>query len=99
MSEGYKTFFYFFQADEIEKILCHKFTRFMMMRAENFTILRRKQIEVCRLALFSGVFFFFISLCLFFPKYILFFFSHMILKDLNAGPFLLLQIHSITFVS
>ncbi|CAG5127155.1 unnamed protein product, partial [Candidula unifasciata] len=33
------------QADEIEKILCHKFTRFMMMRAENFTILRRKQIE------------------------------------------------------
>lgn len=29
------------QADEIEKILCHKFTRFMMMRAENFIILRR----------------------------------------------------------
>uniref|UniRef100_A0A8C6U0E4 Actin-related protein 2/3 complex subunit 4 n=1 Tax=Neogobius melanostomus TaxID=47308 RepID=A0A8C6U0E4_9GOBI len=24
------------QADEIEKILCHKFMRFMMMRAENF---------------------------------------------------------------
>ena len=33
------------QADEIEKILCHKFTRFMMMRAENFIILRRKPIE------------------------------------------------------
>ncbi|KAK6909665.1 hypothetical protein V866_001473 [Kwoniella sp. B9012] len=30
------------QADEIEKILCHKFTRFMMMRAEGFVILRRK---------------------------------------------------------
>ncbi|RXG57564.1 Actin-related protein 2/3 complex subunit 4 [Armadillidium vulgare] len=29
------------QADEIEKILCHKFMRFMMMRAENFIILRR----------------------------------------------------------
>lgn len=25
------------QADEIEKILCHKFMRFMMMRAENFS--------------------------------------------------------------
>lgn len=33
------------QADEIEKILCHKFTRFMMMRAESFFILRRKPIE------------------------------------------------------
>ncbi|CAK9784408.1 unnamed protein product [Cutaneotrichosporon oleaginosum] len=32
------------QADEIEKILCHKFTRFMMMRAENFVILRRTPI-------------------------------------------------------
>ncbi|BEI93975.1 uncharacterized protein CcaverHIS019_0604340 [Cutaneotrichosporon cavernicola] len=32
------------QADEIEKILCHKFTRFMMMRAENFVILRRAPI-------------------------------------------------------
>lgn len=36
------------QADEIEKILCHKFMRFMMMRAENFIILRRKPIEVCQ---------------------------------------------------
>lgn len=34
------------QADEIEKILCHKFTRFMMMRAENFVILRRVPIPV-----------------------------------------------------
>jgi len=32
------------QMDDIEKILCHKFTRFMMMRAENFIILRRKSI-------------------------------------------------------
>ncbi|XP_055286265.1 actin-related protein 2/3 complex subunit 4-like [Moschus berezovskii] len=30
------------QADEIEKILCHKFMRFIMMPAENFFILRRK---------------------------------------------------------
>lgn len=29
------------QADEIERILCHKFTRFLMMRAEGFVILRR----------------------------------------------------------
>ena len=36
------------QADEIEKILCHKFTRFMMMRAEGFVILRRKPIPVSR---------------------------------------------------
>lgn len=34
------------QADDIERILCHKFTRFMMMRAENFVILRRKAIPV-----------------------------------------------------
>ncbi|XP_033647181.1 actin-related protein 2/3 complex subunit 4 [Asterias rubens] len=33
------------QADEIEKILCHKFMRFMMLRAENFFILRRKPVE------------------------------------------------------
>ncbi|XP_066555646.1 tubulin monoglycylase TTLL3 [Amia ocellicauda] len=33
------------QADEIEKILCHKFMRFMMMRAESFFILRRKPVE------------------------------------------------------
>lgn len=34
------------QADEIERILCHKFMRFMMMRAENFIVLRRKPVEV-----------------------------------------------------
>jgi len=33
------------QADEIEQILCQKFMRFMMMRAENFFILRRKPVE------------------------------------------------------
>jgi len=33
------------QADEIEQILCQKFMRFMMMRAENFVILRRKPVE------------------------------------------------------
>ncbi|OQV21343.1 Actin-related protein 2/3 complex subunit 4 [Hypsibius exemplaris] len=33
------------QADEIEKLLCHKFMRFMMMRAEHFTVMRRKPVE------------------------------------------------------
>ena len=33
------------QADEIERLLCHKFMGFMMRRAENFVILRRKPIE------------------------------------------------------
>jgi len=33
------------QADEIEKLLCNKFNKFMMRRAENFVILRRKKIE------------------------------------------------------
>lgn len=33
------------QADEIEKILCKKFMRFMMQRAEHFFILRRKPVE------------------------------------------------------
>jgi len=32
------------QADDIEHILAHKFTRFMMMRADNFVILRRKPV-------------------------------------------------------
>ena len=32
------------QADEIEQILAHKFTRFMTQRAENFVVLRRKPI-------------------------------------------------------
>ncbi|KAG2132437.1 uncharacterized protein EDB93DRAFT_905873 [Suillus bovinus] len=32
------------QADEIERILCHKFTRFLMQRAESFVVLRRKPV-------------------------------------------------------
>ncbi len=43
------------QADEIEKILCHKFTRFMMMRAENFIILRRKAVPVRSLLTNGGL--------------------------------------------
>ena len=35
------------QADEIERILAHKYTRFLMQRAESFVILRRKPIDVC----------------------------------------------------
>ncbi|CAH8470364.1 unnamed protein product [Schistosoma intercalatum] len=34
------------QSDEIEKLLCRKFTRFMMTRAEDFVILRRKPVPV-----------------------------------------------------
>jgi actin related protein 2/3 complex subunit 4 len=34
------------QADEIENILVHKFTRFMTQRAEAFFVLRRKAIKV-----------------------------------------------------
>jgi actin related protein 2/3 complex subunit 4 len=33
------------QADEIEEILCHKFTRFLMQRAEQFLIMRRKAVD------------------------------------------------------
>lgn len=33
------------QADEIERILCHKFTRFLMMRAESFVVLRRVPVK------------------------------------------------------
>ncbi|KAH8920675.1 ARP23 complex 20 kDa subunit [Atractiella rhizophila] len=33
------------QADEIETILTNRFTRFMMQRAENFVILRRRPIK------------------------------------------------------
>lgn len=32
------------QADDIERILVHKFTRFLMMRADNFVILRRRPV-------------------------------------------------------
>lgn len=34
------------QADEIEEVLCHKFTRFLMQRADQFIIMRRKAKEV-----------------------------------------------------
>lgn len=34
------------QADEIETILCHKFTSFLMQRAEQFVVMRRKPAEV-----------------------------------------------------
>lgn len=34
------------QADEIESILCHKFNRFLMQRAEQFIIMRRVPVEV-----------------------------------------------------
>ena len=37
------------QADEIENILVHKFTRFLTQRAEAFFILRRKPIKVSKL--------------------------------------------------
>lgn len=33
------------QADDLERILCHKFSRFLMMRAESFVILRRKPVD------------------------------------------------------
>lgn len=33
------------QSDEIERLLCHKFTRFLMQRADHFFILRRKPIQ------------------------------------------------------
>ncbi|RLN72836.1 hypothetical protein BBJ28_00012736, partial [Nothophytophthora sp. Chile5] len=34
------------KADEIETILCHKFNRFLMQRAEQFIIMRRVPVEV-----------------------------------------------------
>jgi actin related protein 2/3 complex subunit 4 len=34
------------QADELEELICHKFSNFMMQRAENFSILRRKPVAV-----------------------------------------------------
>lgn len=33
------------QADDVEQILCKRFTRFMTQRAENFVILRRKPVQ------------------------------------------------------
>ena len=34
------------QADDSEKMLCHKFMRFMMRRADAFVVLRRKPVAV-----------------------------------------------------
>lgn len=34
------------QADQLEILLCHKFSNFMMQRAEKFEILRRKAVDV-----------------------------------------------------
>lgn len=48
------------QADDIERVLCHKLTRFLMMRAESFFILRRKPVavlDVCN----AGVRYFFLD--------------------------------------
>ena len=41
------------QADELEEVLADRFSRFLMQRAEEFAILRRKPIKVwlCTLAL------------------------------------------------
>ena len=36
------------QADEMEIVLADRFTRFLMQRAEDFVILRRKPVEVRR---------------------------------------------------
>ena len=35
------------QMDELEELLAHRFTQFLMRRAENFFILRRKPVPVC----------------------------------------------------
>lgn len=35
------------QADEIEGVLVHKFTRFLTQRAEGFEVLRRRAVKVC----------------------------------------------------
>jgi actin related protein 2/3 complex subunit 4 len=40
------------QQDEIEEILCHKFTNFLMQRSEQFLIMRRKAIDVSQPCLF-----------------------------------------------
>ena len=41
------------QSDDIEQILCKKFSRFMTQRAEQFFIMRRKAIEVRTLSSLS----------------------------------------------
>ena len=40
------------QADEIEQILCRKFTSFLMQRSEQFVIMRRKAIKVIKLDIY-----------------------------------------------
>ena len=42
------------QADEIENILVHKFTRFLTQRAESFFILRRKPVKVFTISYLNG---------------------------------------------
>ena len=42
------------QLDEMDRILAHKFARFLMQRAENFIILRRKPLPVRRHATARG---------------------------------------------
>lgn len=34
--------------DDIDALLCHKFASFLMQRAENFVILRKKPVKVVR---------------------------------------------------
>lgn len=49
----------FFKADDIERILSHKFNRFMMMRAEGFIILRKVPVKVIfhiKMRIFSFIF-------------------------------------------
>lgn len=49
------------QTDDIEKILAHKFTRFLMMRAESFVILRRKPVQVYIILLTTAIQYFFLD--------------------------------------
>ena len=44
------------QSDDIEKILNKKFTRFLMMRAEEFSVLRRKAVDGYDLSLLITVY-------------------------------------------
>ena len=39
------------QVDEMETVLCRNFSRFLMQRAENFAIMRRKPIQVSLLSM------------------------------------------------
>lgn len=44
------------QADEIETILCHKFTSFLMQRAEQFVVMRRKPAEVSKVEIYIYIY-------------------------------------------